>query len=29
MLFYNNIDIQFYAGGCKFHAVNLSVAEIK
>lgn len=29
MLFYNNIDIQFYVGGCKFHAVNLSVAEIK
>ncbi len=29
MVFYNNIDIQFSAGGCKFHAVNLICSEIK
>ncbi len=28
MFFYNNIDIQFSAGGCKFHAVNLISSEI-
>lgn len=28
MIFYSNIDIQFKCGGCKFHAVNMSFAEI-
>lgn len=27
--FYNNIDIQFSMGGCKFHAVNLICSPIK
>lgn len=28
MTFYNNIDIGFSVGGCGFHAVNMSFAEI-
>lgn len=27
--FYNNIDIQFSTGGCKFHAVNLICSPIR
>lgn len=27
--FYNNIDIQFRTGGCKFHTVNLTRSPIK